>query len=85
MTSSDIIQLIAWLLQVMGFLIIARALLSWFPNIQGNPLVQVVHQLTDPILIPIQRIVPRVGMLDLSPMIATLLLFGISGALLGAA
>jgi len=30
---------ISYLLQVMAWLIIARSILSWFPNIQGNPLI----------------------------------------------
>lgn len=66
---------LSYLLQVLGFLIIARSLLSWFPDIQGNPLVQIVRQVTDPILLPLQRIVPRVGMFDFSPMIAVIVLF----------
>jgi len=66
---------ISYLLQLLGFLIIARSLLSWFPDIQGNMLVQILRQVTDPILLPLQRIVPRVGMFDFSPMIAVIVLF----------
>ena len=60
---------------MLGFLIIARALLSWFPNIQGHILVQIVRQLTDPMLVPLQRVVPRVGAFDFTPMIAVIVLF----------
>lgn len=82
MTSSDILRLIGYLLQVLAWLIIARALLSWFPNLRGNALVDLIHQLTDPVLIPLQRIIPRIGMIDISPMVATLVLFAISTVLL---
>jgi YggT family protein len=69
---------ISYLLQVMAWLIIARSILSWFPNIQGNPLIQVLRQITDPILVPLQRIVPRLGMFDFTPTVAVIALFVLS-------
>ena len=58
--------------------IIARALMSWFPQPgRDSPFFvirQVVHQITDPIIEPIRRIMPSMGMLDLSPMVAMILL-----------
>jgi len=71
-----------YLLMVMGYLIVARALLSWFPNARGNMFVQVIYQLTDPIIIPLQRVVPRIGMIDISPMVAVIILFGLGQFLL---
>ncbi len=59
---------------LMSWLIIARALLSWFPDTRNHPAVIILYQITDPIILPIQRLVPRMGMLDISPMIAFLLL-----------
>jgi|TARA_B110000090_G_scaffold150360_1_gene164994 YggT family protein len=60
-----------------GFLIfiimLAMALMSWV--VQGyNPTQMVFHQLTEPFLRPIQKIVPSIGGLDLSVLIAFLLL-----------
>lgn len=66
---------IAYLLYLLGWLIIARSILTWFPNVQGNFLVQLLRQITDPILVPLQRIVPKVGMFDFSPTIAVIVLF----------
>ncbi len=40
-----------------------------------NPLYGVVHEITEPILAPIRRFMPRMGMIDLSPMVAGFLLF----------
>jgi YggT family protein len=40
----------------------------------GHPVVRIVHQLTSPILDPIRRVLPPVGGLDLSPIVAVLLL-----------
>jgi YggT family protein len=35
----------------------------------------VLHSLTDPLLRPIRKLVPTIGMVDLSPMVAILLLY----------
>lgn len=49
------------------FLLIFYALLSWF---QSNPgLHQLMRSLCDPLLRPVQRVVPLVGGIDLSPVI----------------
>lgn len=69
---------IATLLQLMAYLIVARALTSWFPNARNNPIVQILFQITDPIMQPLQRIIPRVGMFDFTPMVAVLVLLFLS-------
>jgi YggT family protein len=61
-------------LQILTWSIIARALLSFFPIDQGSPLVQMLYRVTEPIIDPIRRVMPSTGMLDLSPMIAILVL-----------
>ncbi len=66
---------IGLVLDLLGWMIVARALLSWFPNTRKNQLVQILIQLTDPILVPLSRKIPRAGMFDLSPMIAVFVLF----------
>jgi YggT family protein len=48
--------------------LIVQAVLSWVSPY--SPLMQPVMQLTRPVLRPIQRIVPLVGSIDLSPLIA---------------
>jgi len=69
---------------VFGFLtlaIIARALLSWFNMDPRSPIVATLNQITEPILDPIRRIMPRIGMFDLSPIVAILLLTFVSQTL----
>jgi len=67
---------------VLTIAIIARALLSWFPNLDArNPLVELLYQVTEPILAPIRSIMPRMG-IDLSPIIAIFLLQIIGQAIL---
>jgi YggT family protein len=65
------------LFQILLFAIVARALLSWFPMGPGNPfypLAVILHQITEPILAPLRRIIPRIGMIDITPIVALLLL-----------
>jgi len=60
---------------VLTIAIIIRALLSWFPNIDPrNPLVEFIIAISEPILAPIRSVMPRIGMIDLTPMIAIILL-----------
>ncbi len=55
------------------FTIFAGAILSWFA--QGyNPVVQVFHQVSEPVLRPFRRLLPPVSGMDFSPILALLLL-----------
>jgi YggT family protein len=47
----------------------ARAVLSWFPTRPGTALASVnsiLHELTEPVLAPVRRVIPPAGMFDLS-------------------
>ena len=78
---NTILLFIGYLAWLMSWLIIARSLLSWFPDTRNHPAVDFLHQITDPVVVPIQRIVPRMGMFDISPMIAFIVLRIIAFAL----
>jgi YggT family protein len=55
--------------------IVVRALLSWFPLSPRNRFVQFVARITDPLIQPVRRVVPPLGMLDLSSMIVIVVLY----------
>ncbi len=60
------------LLQVYFVVLIARIILSWFPVQPGTTLASiasVLYDLTEPVLGPVRRVIPSVGMLDLSPLV----------------
>ncbi len=63
-----------FLCEVLTLLILARVILSWFSPRPTNMLVSILYQVTEPLLSPLRRIIPRVGMLDLTPMVAIILL-----------
>ena len=65
------------LFTIMIWAIIGRALLSWFPMRPGNPfhpLAVILFQITEPVLGPLRRVIPTIGMIDISPIVALLLL-----------
>jgi len=55
----------------------ARVILSWFPLQPGGAMAKVngfLVRITDPVLEPVRRMLPRMGMFDLSPIIVFLAL-----------
>ena len=78
-----LIQFINLLFQVLIFAIVARALLSWFNLRPDHPLVRILFDLTEPILNPLRRVIPTIGMLDITPIAAIILLQFTRGILLG--
>ncbi len=70
-----IAEIVIVITTVLSIAIFARAILSWFPNIDPrNPAVEFLVQVTEPILAPLRRVMPRMGMMDLTPMVAIILL-----------
>jgi YggT family protein len=62
-------------LLVFELALLARVLLSWFPNIdRSNPLVQLAFTITEPVLAPIRSLLPQTGMIDFSPLIVFLII-----------
>ena len=70
-----LLQFINALIMAAWIALFVRVILSWFPVSRENPVVNVVFQITDPMLAPIRRIMPRTGMLDLSPLVLFFLLY----------
>jgi YggT family protein len=80
-----LINLINVVAQILFFLILARVVLSWVrPNSYNRTfreIEQFIYQATEPILAPIRRIMPPMGGLDLSPMLAIILVEVVAGIL----
>ncbi len=70
-----LVTLVRDAVQLLTLLVVVRAILTWIPSVDyGHPLIRMIMRLTDPILNPIRRVMPPIGGLDLSPVIAILLL-----------
>jgi YggT family protein len=69
---------LGWLLygaiSVLLVLIVVRIVLSWMPFARDSWLMWTLYGLTEPIMAPFRRIIPPLGMIDLSPIILILLL-----------
>jgi YggT family protein len=64
------LETLGWIYLLM---LILRAVLSWFPIEPGSPMSKVSHWLTkvtEPVIAPFRKIVPPLGMFDISFMIA---------------
>ena len=76
---STAIQIIRIFIEVLSFLIFVRVILSWFIMSTRNRVVttiyQVLHQITEPILGPLHKIIPNIGMIDITPVVAIILLY----------
>ena len=69
------IQILAIILMVAVFI---RIMLLWVGMDTRNPVVIFLHEITEPILVPIRRFIPPMAMLDLSPLMAIILLLVLS-------
>jgi YggT family protein len=70
-----LVQTLSTFLSIYTILLIIRILLSWFPNVDWfSPPFSVLSQLTDPYLNIFRSIIPPLGGIDLSPILAFLLL-----------
>jgi YggT family protein len=59
---------------LLSFALLVRALGSWFGFGRWTPWMRPFHQATDWMLRPLQRILPPVGMVDFSPLVALLII-----------
>ncbi|HZP57495.1 MAG TPA: YggT family protein [Dehalococcoidia bacterium] len=71
--STAVSQVVSLFISILVIAIFIRAILSWFNLDPRSPLIVALNQITEPILEPIRRFMPRLG-IDLSPMIAIILL-----------
>jgi YggT family protein len=62
-------------LSIYSLILLVRVLLSWFPNLDwGNPVLSTVSSITDPYLNAFRGLIPPLGGLDLSAIVAFLAL-----------
>jgi YggT family protein len=69
----SVADLVALILTVFLVAIIIKVILSWVNPGHYNPVIGLVDRLAQPVLRPVRKIVPPIGGLDLSPLLATLL------------
>jgi YggT family protein len=70
-SAGGLVEGVGMFFQIYFALLLVRILLSWFPNIDwSNPVFATISQLTDPYLDLFRSIIPPIGGLDLSSILA---------------
>jgi YggT family protein len=60
-------------LTIYMWIIVIRAVLSWINPDPYNPIIRFIHQVTEPVMAPVRRLIPLRGMgIDFSPIIILL-------------
>ena len=66
--------LVSWTFTILKAAIVVRVISSWLPISPYSPWVRCSYQLSEPVLQPLRRIVPVLGGLDITPIVAYILL-----------
>ncbi|CAI8164712.1 MAG: YggT family protein [Prochlorococcus sp.] len=81
-TTAQILEILSKTLEIYSFLLIVRILLSWFPNLDwSNPILSSVSSITEPYLNIFRGLIPPIGGLDLSAILAIFALQFFQGVL----
>lgn len=69
---ATVLTMFILLLRLLWWAILVRVLLSWVDRnpYPTNTVKRLLFALTDPILLPLQRLIPPLGMFDVSPVVA---------------
>jgi YggT family protein len=81
-TTGDPLHLLLWaiigvtalFLKIFFFALIVSVILSWVAPGSHNPGAELVNQICEPLLAPLRRVLPNLGGLDISPILAFLIL-----------
>jgi YggT family protein len=68
-------QLFRVLVTLYTLILIARSLLPLFGVSYGHPVMRFIWDITEPLLAPIRRRLPRTGPIDLSPLVLIFILW----------
>jgi len=66
------VDLLCSLISVYFIILFARIILSWFPLQPGTAMASIasiIYQLTEPVMGPVRRLIPTIGMIDISPIV----------------
>ena len=67
-------DLLALFINIFLFAVIIQVILSWVNPGNYNPAIGLINSVSNPVMRPIQRFIPPLGGIDLSPLFATLFL-----------
>ncbi|MCZ6871247.1 MAG: YggT family protein [Gammaproteobacteria bacterium] len=62
-------MLLIRLIDVYSLIVVASVVVSWTNVPREHPTVRLLHQLTEPVLAPIRKVLPPMGGMDFSPLV----------------
>ena len=74
MSGAAVVGILRLVIVLLWLLILGRVILSWVDPMGRTPAGRLLIQLTEPMLAPIRSVLPRTGMLDLSPLVLLIVL-----------
>ena len=69
-----VLKVISLVITIYFFAIIGMIVISWLAPGNPHPGIQIIHQITEPIMAPFRNLLPPMGGLDLSPILVFLVL-----------
>ncbi len=79
--SLEIVRLVSAVIQLFVFLVVARAIGSFFIRDWSTGIARFLWDVTEPVLAPVRRVLPPFGGLDFSPLVVIILLQVLNGFL----
>jgi YggT family protein len=79
-----IIYIVDTLLSLALFVVLARLLLQWTRADFRNPLCQAIVRMTNPLILPLRRVLPPIGKVDTASVVAVLIVATIDVAIISA-
>ena len=69
-----VLSVISYLIEIYSMALIVYILMSWFPNARETSIGQFLEKICEPYLEPFRKFIPPLGMIDISPIVALLVL-----------
>ena len=82
--SGYVINFVLLFIQVLSYAIIGRVIMSWIDQPGAMRITVILREITEPVLGPLRRILPNMGGLDFTPIVAMLLLQALESLIVSA-
>ena len=81
--AASVMDILKMIVSIFLYAVIFRAILSWVagPNMYQHPLLSILNSITEPVIRPVRRVIPPVGMFDLSALVVIIVLYSVLIAL----
>ena len=82
--SGYVINFVLLFIQVLSYAIIGRVIMSWIDQPGAMRITVILREITEPVLGPLRRILPNMGGLDFTPIVAMLVLQALESLIVSA-